>query len=230
LSDTILVVEDEVKIARLVRDYLENAGYRVLVAHRGDEGLALARTERPDLIVLDLMLPGLDGLEVCRSLRRDSPVPIIMLTARSEEADKLVGLELGADDYVTKPFSPRELVARVRAVLRRARGAEVEAEVLRHDDLQLDVARHEVTAGGHPVELTPTEFALLAAMLRQPGRVFSRLQLLDLAQGEAYEGYERTIDAHVKNLRQKLEPDPRNPTYIQTVYGVGYKLSTRGAP
>lgn len=228
MSDTILVVEDEVKIARLLRDYMENAGLRVLVAHRGDEGLALARTERPDLIVLDLMLPGIDGLELCRALRRDSQVPIIMLTARAEEADKLIGLELGADDYVTKPFSPRELVARVRAVLRRARGGEVEPEVLRHGDLQMDLARHEVTVGGRPVELTPTEFALLAALLRHPGRVFSRLQLLDLTQGAAYEGYERTIDAHVKNLRQKIEPDPKSPRYIQTVYGVGYKLSARG--
>ena len=225
LQDTILVIEDEVRIARLIRDYLQNVGYRVLVAHRGDEGLALARTERPDLIVLDLMLPRLDGLDLCRAIRRDSQVPIIMLTARSEEADKLVGLELGADDYVTKPFSPRELVARVRAVLRRARGGEAEPEVLRHQDLVLDVARHEVTVAGRPVDLTPTEFALLAALLRAPGRVFSRLQLLDLVQGDAYEGYERTIDAHIKNLRQKIEPDPKNPRYVATVYGVGYKLN-----
>ena len=228
MADTILVVEDEVRIARLVRDYLEASGLRVLVAHRGDEGLALARTERPDLVILDLMLPGLNGLDLCRALRRDSQVPIIMLTARAEEADKLVGLELGADDYVTKPFSPRELVARVRAVLRRAHGGEPEAQVLRLGELTLDLARHEVTMGSRTLDLTPTEFALLAAMLRAPGRVFSRLQLLDAAQGEAYEGYERTIDAHIKNLRQKLEPDPRNPTYIVTVYGMGYKLSDRG--
>jgi len=225
LANTVLVIEDEIKIARLIRDYLQNAGFRVLVANRGDEGLTLARTEQPDLIVLDLLLPGLDGLDLCRAIRRDSQTPIIMLTARADEADKLVGLELGADDYVTKPFSPRELVARVRAVLRRAHGAEAEAEILRHEDLVLDVGRHELTVGGRPVELTPTEFALLAAMLRAPGRVFSRLQLLDLVQGEAFEGYERTIDAHIKNLRQKIEPDPKTPRYVLTVYGVGYKLN-----
>ena len=226
MNETILVIEDEVKIARLVRDYLENAGYRVLVATRGDEGLALARTERPDLIVLDLMLPGLDGLDLCRKVRQSSQVPIIMVTARAEEADRLIGLELGADDYVTKPFSPRELVARVRAVLRRARG-EAPPELLRAGDLALDVAAHAVTLGGRPVELTPTEFALLEALMRAPGRVLSRLQLLEQAQGEAYEayeGYERTVDAHIKNLRQKIEPDPKNPRYITTVYGVGYRL------
>ena len=223
MNETILVIEDEIKIARLVRDYLENAGYRVLVATRGDEGLALARTERPDLIVLDLMLPGLDGLDLCRKVRQSSQVPIIMVTARAEEADRLIGLELGADDYVTKPFSPRELVARVRAVLRRARG-EAPPELLRAGDLALDVAAHAVTLGGRPVELTPTEFALLEALMRAPGRVLSRLQLLEQAQGEAYEGYERTVDAHIKNLRQKIEPDPKNPRYITTVYGVGYRL------
>ncbi|HOG45584.1 MAG TPA: response regulator transcription factor [Anaerolineae bacterium] len=225
MKETILVVEDEVKIARLVRDYLENAGYRVLTAHRGDEGLALARSERPDLIILDLMLPGLDGLDLCRTVRRDSQVPVIMLTARADEADRLIGLELGADDYIVKPFSPREVVARVRAVLRRARGGEPEPEALRYEDLELDVAGHTAAVAGRPVELTPTEFALLAAMMRAPGRVFSRLQLLDQVQGEAYEGYERTIDAHIKNLRQKIEADPRSPRYIVTVYGVGYKLS-----
>lgn len=225
MKETILVVEDEVKIARLVRDYLERAGYRVLVAQRGDEGLALARTERPDLIVLDLMLPGLDGLDLCRKVRHNSQVPIIMLTARAEEADRLLGLELGADDYVTKPFSPRELVARVRAVLRRVRGGEPAAELLRVGDLALDMAGHTVALDGRPVELTPTEFALLAAMMRAPGRVFSRLQLLEQVQGEAYEGYERTIDAHIKNLRQKIEADPKNPRYVATVYGVGYKLN-----
>jgi DNA-binding response OmpR family regulator len=224
LNETILVIEDEVKIARLVRDYLENAGYRVLVATRGDEGLALARTERPDLIVLDLMLPGLDGLELCRKVRQSSQVPIIMVTARAEEADKLIGLELGADDYITKPFSPRELVARVRAVLRRARGGEAPPELLRAGDLALDVAAHAVTLSGQPVQLTPTEFALLETLMRSPGRVFSRLQLLEQALGEAYEGYERTVDAHIKNLRQKIEPDPKNPRYIITVYGVGYRL------
>lgn len=222
--ETILVVEDEVRIARLVGDYLTNAGYRVLVAHRGDAGLALARTERPDLIVLDLMLPGLDGLDLCRKIRHDSQVPIIMLTARAEEADRLIGLELGADDYVVKPFSPRELVARVRAVLRRARGAQAEPEILRHGELELDLAGHTLALAGQPVDLTPTEFALLAAMMRAPGRAFTRLQLLDQVQGGAYEGDERTVDAHVKNLRQKIEADAKDPRYIVTVYGVGYRL------
>jgi DNA-binding response OmpR family regulator len=221
----ILVVDDEPRITRLVRDYLENAGFAVTAAHDGAEALMRARTERPDLVVLDLGLPGLDGLDVTRSLRRDSGVPIIMLTARDDEADRIVGLELGADDYVTKPFSPRELVARVRAVLRRRDAAAEGAETLTAGDLILDVPRMRAEVGGRRVELTTTEFQLLTAMARQPGRVFTRSQLLDAIHGIAFESYERAIDAHVKNIRRKIEPDPRAPRHLLTVYGVGYRLT-----
>jgi DNA-binding response OmpR family regulator len=220
----ILVVDDEPKISRLVRDYLERAGFAVSSARDGSEALMRARSERPDLIVLDLGLPGLDGLEVTRRLRRDSGVPIIMLTARDDETDKVVGLELGADDYVTKPFSPRELVARVRAILRR-HAAAGDREILRAGDLLLDLPRLRAEVAGRAVPLTATEFALLAAMARQPGRVFTRSQLLDALHGTAFESYERAIDAHVKNIRRKLEPDPRSPRYLLTVYGVGYRLT-----
>ncbi len=219
----ILVVDDEPKIVQLVRDYLERAGFAVSTARDGNEALMRAHQERPDLIVLDLGLPGFDGLEVTRRLRRDSGVPIIMLTARHEETDKVVGLELGADDYVTKPFSPRELEARVRAVLRRqARG---EDDVLRAGDLTLDIARLRTEVSGRAVSLTATEFELLTALARQPGRVFTRSQLLDAIHGVAFDSYERAIDAHVKNIRRKIEPDPRAPRYLLTVYGVGYRLA-----
>ena len=220
----ILIVDDEPKILRLVSDYLQAAGFAVTSARSGPEALMRARTDAPDLVVLDLGLPGIDGLDVTRSLRRSGDVPIIMLTARDDETDKLIGLELGADDYVTKPFSPRELVARVRAVLRRRAGSG-EAELLRAADLLLDIPRMRVTRDGEPVELTATEFALLAAMARQPGRVFTRSQLLDAIHGVAFESYERAIDAHVKNIRRKLEPAPHAPRYILTVYGVGYRLA-----
>jgi DNA-binding response OmpR family regulator len=220
----ILVVDDEPKIVQLVRDYLERAGFAVSTARDGNEALMRARQERPDLIVLDLGLPQLDGLEVTRRLRRDSGVPIIMLTARDDETDKVVGLELGADDYVTKPFSPRELEARVRAVLRRHTG-DSDAEVLRAGDLTLDVPRLRTEVSGRPVELTATEFQLLAALARQPGRVFTRAQLLDAIHGVAFDSYERAIDAHVKNIRRKIEPDARSPRYLLTVYGVGYRLT-----
>jgi two-component system, OmpR family, alkaline phosphatase synthesis response regulator PhoP len=220
----ILIVDDEPKITKLVRDYLENAGFGVTIARDGREGLMRARTERPDLIVLDLGLPGIDGLDVTRALRRDTGLPIIMLTARAAEADTVVGLELGADDYLTKPFSPRELVARVRAVLRR-REAEAGGVILRAADLSLDLGRMRVEAAGRRIDLTPSEFALLAAMARQPGRVFTRSQLLDAIHGVAFESYERAIDAHVKNIRRKLELDPRQPRYLLTVYGVGYRLT-----
>ena len=220
----VLVVDDEPKIVQLVRDYLERAGFAVSTARDGPEALMRARQERPDLILLDLGLPELDGLEVTRRLRRDSGVPIIMLTARDDETDKVIGLELGADDYVTKPFSPRELAARVRAVLRRHAG-DAQADVLRAGDLILDVPRIRAEVAGRVVALTATEFQLLAAMARQPGRVFTRSQLLDAIHGLAFESYERAIDAHVKNIRRKIEPDPRTPRYLLTVYGVGYRLT-----
>jgi two-component system alkaline phosphatase synthesis response regulator PhoP len=223
---TVLVVDDEPKIAALARDYLEHAGFAVLVAGEGRGALALARSRCPDLVVLDLGLPGLDGLDVARALRRDSDVPILMLTARTDEADRIVGLELGADDYVTKPFSPRELVARVRAILRRTELATTLADApIRILDVELDPARLRASIAGRPVDLTPTEFALLATLARQPGRVFTRSQLLDAIHGVAFEAYERAIDGHVRNLRRKLEPDPAHPRYLQTVHGVGYRFA-----
>jgi two-component system alkaline phosphatase synthesis response regulator PhoP len=222
---TILVVDDEPKILQIARDYLENAGYRVIEAGDGQNALGRAQSEQPDLVVLDLGLPGMDGLDVCRQLRRRSDVPIIMLTARGEESDKLVGLELGADDYIVKPFSPKEMVARVRAVLRRFDRAQDPGDVLRVGHIELDLPRMRVSVAGREVELTPTEFELLAALAAQPGRILSRAQLLDAIHGVAIESYERAIDAHVKNLRRKMEPDPRQPRYILTVYGVGYRLN-----
>jgi DNA-binding response OmpR family regulator len=223
--NTILVVDDEHKIAQLVRDYLQNAGYRVVLAHDGKTAMAQFRYEQPDLVVLDLGLPGMDGIDVARSIRQERNTPIIMLTARVEETDRIVGLELGADDYVTKPFSPRELVARVRAVLRRAGDSEPPSPLIRIRDLALDLEKRTVTRGGEAIDLTTTEFDLLTVLARQPGRVFSRTELLDRVQGTAFEGYERTIDVHVKNLRKKLEPDPRHPTYVLTVYGAGYRFT-----
>ncbi len=225
MAPTILVVDDEARIVKLVRDYLERAGFDVVAAHDGETALTLARLEQPDLIVLDLMLPGVDGLDVCRRLRQESGVPIIMLTARVEEADRIVGLELGADDYVTKPFSPRELVARVRATLRRASGQMGPITLLRSGDVELDTASLEAAVAGEPVDLTPTEFQLLATLIRQPGRIFSREQLLEAVHGVAFDGYDRSVDSHIKNLRRKIEPDPRQPRYIQTVYGVGYRFA-----
>ncbi len=220
----ILVVDDAPDIVRLTRDFLEHAGFAVVVARDGNEAVRVARQERPDLIVLDLGLPGRDGLDVTRELRRDSNVPIVMLTARTDESDKVVGLELGADDYLTKPFSGKELVARVRAVLRRVQASE-HAEQIRVGDVDIDVVRMRMTVAGKLVDLTATEFQLVLAMARQPGRVFTRSQLLDSVHGEAFESYERAIDAHVKNIRRKIEPDPRAPRYIQTVFGVGYRFA-----
>jgi DNA-binding response OmpR family regulator len=227
MAQTILVVDDEARIVKLVRDYLERAGFDVLTARDGETALQTTRLEKPDLIVLDLMLPGVDGLDVCRRLRRESSVPIIMLTARVEEADRIVGLELGADDYVTKPFSPRELVARVRATLRRVHGELGPAPIIRAGDVELDTVALTTTVAGQPIDLTATEFHLLATLARQPGRIFSREQLLEAIHGVAFDGYDRSVDSHVKNLRRKIEPDPRQPYYIQTVYGVGYRFADR---
>ncbi|MGQ0849669.1 MAG: response regulator [Actinomycetota bacterium] len=221
---TILVVDDELKITRLVRDYLEQAGFVVVTASDGSGALAAARQVRPDLIVLDLGLPGIGGLDVIRSLRAASTVPVVVITARAEEADRIVGLEMGADDYVVKPFSPKELVARVRAVLRRTDGHLAGAEMVRVADLFVDVTRRQVRRGDTAVELTPTEFDLLHALAAQPGRVFTRGQLLEAIHGVAVASYERAIDAHVKNLRRKLEVDPARPRYVLTVHGIGYKM------
>jgi len=222
---TILVVDDEPRIVELARDYLEHAGFRVITASDGPTALDSARRDRPDLVVLDLGLPGLDGLDVTRELRRDGSMPIVMVTARDDEVDKLLGLELGADDYLTKPFSPRELVARIKAVLRRTDRPVEAADLIRVGDLQLDVPRMRTEVAGRSVDLTPTEFTLLATLARQPGRIFTRSQLLDALHGIAFESYERAIDSHIKNLRRKLEPDPRQPRYVLTVYGVGYRLA-----
>ena len=221
----ILVVDDEPRIAEICRDYLERAGFKVTIAGNGADALTLARATQPDLVVLDLGLPKMDGLDVTRTLRKRSNVPIIMLTARVEESDKLIGLELGADDYITKPFSPKELVARVRAVFRRIDIGPGQADVVRVADVTLDVPRLQAKVGDRTVDLTSTEFELLALMMRQPGRVFTRGQLLDAVRGDELESLERVIDVHVKNLRRKLEPDPRNPRYVLTVYGVGYKFA-----
>jgi len=225
MAKKILVVDDDRKIVELIQLYLEKDGYRVLVAHDGLEALEKARQARPDLIVLDLLLPGMDGLDVCRILQAEAETPIIMLTAKTTEGDKLVGLELGADDYITKPFSPRELLARVRAVLRRvAKEAAQATEELHFGRLIIDRRGHEVRLDGEVIPLTPTEFQLLAEMAREPGRAFTRLELLDQVFGYDFVGFERTVDVHVKNLRKKIETDPKQPCYIQTVYGVGYKF------
>ena len=222
---TVLVVDDELKITRLLRDYLQQAGFSVLTAADGPSALAVARRERPDMIVLDLGLPGLDGLDVTRALRTSSDVPIIMLTARADESDRIVGLELGADDYLVKPFSPKELVARVRAVLRRVDASVETPDVVRAPGVSIDTARRAVTVDDAAVDLTPTEYDLLLHFARSPGRVFTRSQLLDAIHGVAFESYERAIDAHIKNLRRKLESDPAHPKYLLTVYGVGYKYA-----
>jgi DNA-binding response OmpR family regulator len=226
----ILVVDDDRKTVSLVKLYLENDGHKVLCAYDGVEALRLAREERPHLVVLDLMLPGLDGLQVCRTLRAESDVPLIMLTAKTTEGDKLTGLELGADDYVTKPFSPRELAARIKAVLRRTPGESLErgpAQVT-YGDFQMDFRRYTVTVAGQPVDLTPTEFRLLGALVRGAGQVLSREQLIEKVLGSDFDGFDRTIDVHILNLRRKLGDDPSHPRYIKTVHGAGYKFEAGG--
>jgi len=226
LSKKILVVDDEPQIVKVLQAYLEKAGYQVVTALDGKAALATFDRERPDFMILDLNLPGMDGFEICREIRRDSNIPILMLTARVEEADKLNGLELGADDYVVKPFSPREVVARVKTIFRRT-SAEVEnGEIIQVGDLVIDLAKHTVKVAQKSIDFTPTEFEILVVLAKQPKRVFSRLQIMEQAQGDAFEGYERTIDAHIKNIRIKMEPNPKNPVYIQTVFGLGYKLDT----
>jgi two-component system alkaline phosphatase synthesis response regulator PhoP len=227
MNQKILVVDDELDIVKVVRAYLEQSSFRVITASDGPQALAMFRHEQPELIVLDLNLPKLDGLDVCRAIRRESNVPIIMLTARVEEADRLIGLEIGADDYIVKPFSPREVVARVRTVLRRSAPPVEQPAIIAIGALTIDPIKHEVQLQGRSIDLTPSEFNILLALAAQPGRAFSRMDLLDAAQGEAYEGYERSIDVHIKNLRQKLGDEPRNPTYVLTVYGVGYKFNDR---
>jgi two-component system alkaline phosphatase synthesis response regulator PhoP len=222
---TILVVDDEARITQLVRDYLVHAGYAALTAGDGRSALALYRAEKPDLVVLDLGLPEIDGLDVARELRKLGNTPIIMLTARAEETDKLIGLELGADDYITKPFSPKELVARVRAVLRRTDNVSTQGQVMQVADMTIDPSRMRVTVADRQVELTSTEFELLVTLAKQPGRIFTRAQLLDSVRGVAFESYERAIDAHIKNIRRKLEMDPHTPRYVLTVHGVGYKFA-----
>jgi two-component system alkaline phosphatase synthesis response regulator PhoP len=225
MNELILVVDDEPKIVKLARDYLEQSGFRVMTATDGITALAVAHRERADLIVLDLKLPGMDGLDVCRTLRRESDVPIIMLTARVEEADRLIGLELGADDYITKPFSPRELVARVRAVLRRVQGGVRQVGLILAADLEIDLNGRRVTRKGEAITLTRSEFNLLVALAQHPGQAFTREQLLTRLYDVAYDSYARSIDAHIKNLRQKLEINPGEPRYILTVFGIGYKFS-----
>lgn len=229
MNELILVVDDEPKIVRQVREYLEQGGFRVLEAGDGRSALAAARASRPDLVVLDLNLPQLDGLDVTRALRRDSDVPILMLTARADETDRLIGLELGADDYLTKPFSPRELVARVRVILRRVQGGARPNGLVRVAELEIDLSGHTVHRAGTPVALSRTEFSLLALLAQHPGQTFSRAQIVERLYDVAWEGDDRSIDAHIKNLRRKLEPDPVHPRYVLTVFGVGYKFGDAGA-
>ena len=226
MPPSLLIIEDEPELVRVLRSYLEQAGYHVLAALRGDTGLNTWEDKHPDLVILDLNLPGMDGLDVARHIRQHETIrtPLIMLTARTDELDQLLGLELGADDYIPKPFSPRIVVARVRALLRRTEAYKPSVHNFITADLQIDLDAHTVTRSGKAIQLTPTEFDLLVTLAGQPGRVFNRLQLLEASQGLAYEGYERTIDVHIKNLRAKLEPDPKKPVYIETVFGIGYRF------
>jgi two-component system alkaline phosphatase synthesis response regulator PhoP len=226
MAKCVLIVDDKQSLRQLVRNYLEQEGFRVVEAADGREALFAARHEKPDLIVLDLMMSEMDGIEFIRLHRREADTPIIILTAKLEEGDRVLGLEIGADDYVTKPFSMRELAARVRAVLRRTMKSGASPEVLRAADITVDLAQHAVTVDTNYVDLTPSEFDLLVALISSPGRAFSRMELLDqLKQGMAFEGVERTIDVHIRNLRTKIEPDPANPCYVETVYGIGYRFA-----
>jgi two-component system alkaline phosphatase synthesis response regulator PhoP len=227
MQELILVVDDEPKIVKLTRDFLEKDGFRVISAADGPTALQVARREKPDLVVLDLMLPGMDGWEVCRMLRKESDLPVIMLTARSEESDQVIGLELGADDYITKPFSPRTLVARVRALLRRAQGRMKPPAMIRSGGLEIDLEGHRVQLDGKDLHLTPNEFKLLAVLANHPGQLFSRDQLVDHLHGASFDSFDRSIDSHIKNLRRKLESDPSEPRFIETVYGAGYRFIER---
>lgn len=224
----VLVVDDDVKITKLLKSYFDKEGFITYLAHEGTSVVPLVRDKEPDIIILDLMLPGMDGYEVTRKLRRDSDVPILMLTARDEETDRLIGLEICADDYVTKPFSPREVVARAKAILRRTHKSATQAEIVRVGELTIDSERHLVKKGAAAIELTPTEFKILDLLAGSVNRVFTRLQIVERVQGYAFDGYERTVDAHMKNLRRKIEDNPKEPRYIQTVYGVGYRLAGEG--
>ena len=223
MNQKILIIEDEVKISRVISLYLEQSGFQVIPVYDGALAFAAYQKEHPDLVILDLMLPHVDGWEICRQIRRSNETPIIMLTAQGEETDRILGLELGADDYITKPFSPREVVARVRALFRRTRGQIVPNAQVILQDISINLEKHVMLCAGQPLELTPIEFEILLALAKHPGQVFTRLQLLEAAQGTAYEGYERAIDQHIKNLRAKLGDDARHPHYIQTIFGVGYK-------
>jgi DNA-binding response OmpR family regulator len=220
----ILVVDDEPQIIKVLKAYLEKASYQVVTVADGKTALSIFQREKPDFMILDLNLPGIDGLDICRAVRRESDIPILMLTARVEETDRLIGLELGADDYVLKPFSPREVVARVRTIFRRTTSEAAKGEVIQAGALVIDLEKHTVNLADRLIELTPTEFEILVTLARHPKRVFSRLQIMQQAQGNAFEGYERTIDAHIKNIRLKLEPKPRKPVFVRTVFGLGYKF------
>jgi two-component system alkaline phosphatase synthesis response regulator PhoP len=227
----ILVVDDDRQLVRLMQSYLHQATYQVLTAYDGETALRTIRTERPDLVILDLMLPDRDGWDIIRAVRSDEQLthlPIIMLTARIEDTDKIIGLELGADDYITKPFNPREVVARVRAVLRRSAGAPSQSRIIQLGALRIDLARHEVMVDDQTIEVTPTEFEILKLLMENPGHAFTRMEMIEKGLGYSYAGMERAIDSHIKNLRKKIEPDPANPTYVQTVYGVGYRLRGEG--
>lgn len=223
---SVLIVDDDVKLVKLLQTYFEKEGYIAYAANNGLDALQIVRLQKPDIMVLDLMLPGLDGLDVCRRIRKENDIPIIMLTARDEESDRLVGLEIGADDYVTKPFSPKEVVARAKAILRRVNKDIVHSELIKAGTLMIDLERHEVTQNGQLIEVTPTEFKIIELLAANAGKVYSRLQIVEQTQGYSFEGYERTIDAHIKNLRRKIEINPKEPQYIQTIYGVGYKFAS----